>query len=118
MESTQVFDRQAALSRMGGDEVLLREMAEFFLADVDRLFEAVQTGLRDKKSLEVERAAHTLKGLASNFSAARAVRAAWIVESLGHSGDLSAAQKALGEFEQAFVELRQTLESSLLTNKT
>jgi two-component system, sensor histidine kinase and response regulator len=110
---SQVFDRQSALARMGGDEGLLRDMAEFFFADVGRLFDTMREGLSAKKPTDVERAAHTLKGLASNFGATRAIRSAWTVESLAHTGDLESAHKGLGEMEQAFAELRATLQSSL-----
>jgi len=104
-----IYDRQAALARMGGDEQLFRDMVGFFLEDVDGLLERMRAGIKAGNGDEVERAAHTIKGLASNFDATRTVESAMRVERNGHQKDFKAAEKAAPELEEAVAELRKEL---------
>jgi HPt (histidine-containing phosphotransfer) domain-containing protein len=104
-----VFDVAAALERMGGDEELLREIAEMFLDDCPRLMshlrEAVARG--DAGALGV--AAHSLKGAAGNFYARAAVEGAQRLETAAEQGDLTGAAGALAETEVEVERLSQTL---------
>jgi two-component system, sensor histidine kinase and response regulator len=106
---TPVFDYDASLTRMGQDEALLREMAVLLLEDGPvRMREAVH-GLKSRDALRILYAAHTLKGLAANFGAARAVAAASRLEDLARReiwGEMSAATDAL---QQALEELLSAL---------
>ena len=83
MTQGEFFDREGALGRLGGDEELFGELVQFFLEDTPGLLNLLRSGLRDNDWAPVERAAHGLKGLASNFGATRAVEAARTVERLG-----------------------------------
>ncbi len=112
MESSEiVFDKAVALSRVGGDAELLKEIAILFLDDYPKslteLREAVQT--RDAKRLE--RSAHGLKGSVSNFGAAPAVDAALQLETMGRSQKLVEVEQVLRTLELALAALRAELES-------
>lgn len=107
-----VFDRSAALSRMGGDEQLFREMVDYFLTDSADLRIKLRQAIDQRDGPEVERTAHVLKGLASNFGAARTQRAAFIVENLGHGGDFGGAAVALTELEEALDQLCAALRAA------
>ena len=85
-------DVDAFIERVGGDAELAREMAMLFIPDAVRLLgvilEAVDAG--DAERLRQE--AHALKGAAGNFGATAVVAAAFELELMGKSGDLSTSK--------------------------
>jgi len=106
-----LFDRTLALSRVGGDVELLKEIATIFLEDYPRslteLHEAIERG--DAKALE--RSAHGLKGSVANFGARAAVDAALELEQLGRDRKLAEVTHVLNTLELALAALRPELES-------
>ena len=66
-----VLDRALALSRVGGDEDLLREIAGLFLDDYPNLVEKIKQALAANDARGLERASHSLKGSVANFGASR-----------------------------------------------
>ena len=105
----KIIDREGALARLGGDEGLLRDLVQFFVEDSPGLLEQIRTSLRAGSAEELERAAHSLKGLAANFGAQHAVKAALELEQIGHSRSLSRAESALGELEFEIHRLTRAL---------
>jgi HPt (histidine-containing phosphotransfer) domain-containing protein len=105
------LDREVALSRVGGDSELLKEIAVLFLANyqvwLGELREAAIRG--DAKG--VENTAHGLKGSVSNFGAHAAVEAALQLETLGRNRDLTGVSTSLAALESALEALRPELES-------
>ena len=105
------FDKGVALSRVGGDVELLKEIAILFLDDYPKslceLRKAVETG--DARG--VERTAHGLKGSVSNFGARPAVDAAFQLEVMGRAQKLVEVEHVLGTLELALAALRPELES-------
>jgi two-component system sensor histidine kinase/response regulator len=66
-----VFDYEDFLERIDGDTALLKEVLAIFLEDTPSLFSDLNTGIKNRDSEAIERAAHTLKGAAANISAKR-----------------------------------------------
>ena len=110
-EQFRQLDEAVALSRVGGDFELLREVVGLFLEDypqaLDKIREAVSAG--DKTNLE--RQAHSLKGSVSTFGAKDAFEAALTLERQGRSGDLTSVAENLSKLEQALVALKPELEA-------
>ena len=65
------FDRHVALLRVGGDEELLKEIAEIFLEDYPKVLAEIQAALACGDARRLEQSAHTLKGSAGNFGGGR-----------------------------------------------
>lgn len=86
--SLPLIDREAALSRMGDDLELLQEMAAMFIRDVPRLMASLEAALAAGDAEETARAAHSIKGLASNFGAAPCMEAAFAIEHPARAGQL------------------------------
>jgi HPt (histidine-containing phosphotransfer) domain-containing protein len=78
--STPCFNLDVARHRMNDDEELLTEMMQLYLEDSGPLLQRVRQAARDNDLQELERAAHSLKGLAANFEAKDAQAAAQAVE--------------------------------------
>ena len=112
------FDLQASLVRLGGSHELFQSLAQFFLEDCPGLLQQLHTGLDRGDAPQIERAGHSVKGLAANFGAADAVQAASIVEEFGRSGDLVASRSALPRLETELQRLQSALADYLQTSKT
>jgi two-component system, sensor histidine kinase and response regulator len=107
------LDWDAALARVGGDVDLLNDIARVFLDDCPRaLAELRDAGARGDCAL-AERAAHGLKGAASNFGAKRVVEASLHIERMGRAGSLDGFAAALEALENGLASLQEELETLL-----
>ena len=105
----QQLDESLALSRVGGDVDLLKEVVELFLDDYPSTFEKIKGAVTSCDATALEHHAHSLKGSVSTFGANRAFEAAFTLEKQGRSGDLSGAPDGLAQLEQALEALRPEL---------
>ena len=105
------FDRQLALSRVGGDSELLREIAAIFLTDYPRSLGEVRAAIAAGDGKRLGASAHALKGSVANFGARAAVESASCLEQMGHAGDLRQSEDALHALEQALSALHVELEA-------
>lgn len=105
------LDREVALSRVGGDTELLKEIAEIFVEDYPNSLTELHTALRQNDAQLLERAAHGLKGSVANFGAQAAVDAALLLEQMGHAEDLTGAPATLAALDRALTALRGELQS-------
>src|SRR4051812_19198735 len=103
------LDRELALSRVGGDAELLKEIAALFIEDYPNGLAEIRAALALGDGKAIERAAHGLKGSVSTFGARAAVDLAFEVEQSGHALDLDRAKEALVRLEQVLTELRAEL---------
>jgi CheY-like chemotaxis protein len=105
----EALDWDEALSLVGGDRELLKEAARIFLEDAPGLLSKIKEAIGRRDAEALERAAHTLKGQASSFIAKRACEAALKLEMMGRRGDISQAEEAFAELEEAVSGLSQAL---------
>src|SRR4051812_17025255 len=61
------LDHELAMSRVGGDVELLKELAELFLEEYPRLLAEIRAGYEHGDAKQVESSAHGLKGSVANF---------------------------------------------------
>jgi two-component system sensor histidine kinase/response regulator len=106
-----VMDRELALSRIGGDVELLREIAQLFLDDYPHVLSELHQALQRGDTKAVERTAHGLKGSVSNFGAGAAVEAARALEMFGRAQQLEEIAPALVALDRVLAALRPELES-------
>ena len=106
---SSVFDHAGSLQRMGNDPQLFGEMVSFLSTDSPRWLAQVRAGLEQHKLGQVQHAAHTLKGLVSNFGASRAVSVAATVEELAKRGEEARIFPLLTELQEAVEELQVAL---------
>ncbi len=103
----------SALARMGGNETLVTELAQFFLEDVPQLVKDISRALKAGHAEAVERAAHSLKGLAANFDAETLATVALSIEQHGRNGDLEQAAAQHGDLRKAAGDVIQELQAYL-----
>ena len=110
-ESSALFDKTLALSRVGGDAELLKEIALLFLDDYPKSLSELREAIHAGDAKAVERSAHGLKGSVSNFGARPAVDAALQLETMGRTHKLLEVEQVLRTLELALAALRPELES-------
>ena len=96
-----MLDLELALSRVGGDKQLLREIAVLFIEECPRALAEIQESVAAGDAPKLENAAHALKGSVSNFGARDAVAAAFSLEQMGRANQLTEAEGMLPKLESA-----------------
>jgi len=104
------MDRKLALSRVGGDIELLREIGQLFLGEYPGLLTKLTAAVASNDAHGVDRTAHSIKGSVATFGAQGAYDAALVLEQMGRSGKLNDAQRRLGELERHLAALHAELE--------
>ena len=84
-------DLATALRHAGGDRRLLREILMIFREDCPTHLQAIRDAVTQGHPRELERVAHSLKGLLRTFGAAAAAETADQLERLGHGGSVAGA---------------------------
>jgi HPt (histidine-containing phosphotransfer) domain-containing protein len=105
------LDREAVLDRVGGDESLLKEITEIFLAEYPGLIDGIREAIQQQDPRKLEHCAHTLKGSVSNFGVDAATDAAYQLEIAGRRRRLEDAPDALRALESHFEALAPALAS-------
>jgi PAS domain S-box-containing protein len=109
----QVIDLKAARQRMDGNEALLADMARYFLDDAPRLLGELETMLVQGDASNAQRAAHSLKGLASNFGARHVTAVAQRIEDLARQEELATARTLTVDLAAEVGAVDRELRSSL-----
>ncbi|HEV8039105.1 MAG TPA: Hpt domain-containing protein [Bryobacteraceae bacterium] len=110
-EQLHKLDEAVALSRVGGDFELLREVVGLFLDDYPQSLEMIRKAVAAGDQNSLEQHAHSLKGSVSTFGAQEAFDAALALEKQGRTGDLTEAPEGLRRLEEALSALRPELEA-------
>jgi CheY-like chemotaxis protein/HPt (histidine-containing phosphotransfer) domain-containing protein len=113
-----LFDRQEAISRLGGDAELFTELAQLLVNEVGKKRAEIDGALVGPDLAQLARIAHKLKGDAGTFASAELTKAATSMERAAREGHVDVASQAgrqTGELlEQMVEELRiQVLGDSL-----
>jgi HPt (histidine-containing phosphotransfer) domain-containing protein len=96
---SRVFDEAELLERVDDDWDFLAETVDMLSADGRRLMEEIRRAADAHDAAALGRAAHTLKGMISNFCATAPQASAFEVERIGKGGDLTAAPAAIKSLE-------------------
>lgn len=110
-ESAPALDREAALSRVGGDVDLLREIGELFLREYPSEVADLRVAVAARDAYSIERKAHSLKGSVATFGSGPAFQAALELERQGRNHDLSDLDSNLERFETMLQRLCVELEA-------
>ena len=102
-----------ALNRLGDDEDLLRDIMQIYLEDAHAMIEKIHKAVAASDGNSLQRAAHSLKGLAATLSAHEVVGAAARLEHIAASRNLSEAEVRAAEVEQPVSELIQAAQQFL-----
>jgi two-component system, sensor histidine kinase and response regulator len=104
-----VFDRAAALGRLGGDGGLLAELAALFREEGPRAIREIAAALAAADAPGVRRSAHGLKGAAGYLGGTLVAAAAHRIELLGAAGDMAPIPDALQALQAEVNQLSAAL---------
>ncbi len=107
----RVIDLQSTLERFGYDGELFREMVQLFRVDVPFQMERLEFASANHQADQAMLAAHSLRGLAANFGARRAMQDAAEAELAANRQEWAALLIALREMRRSFEEVLTTLEA-------
>lgn len=100
-----------ALNRLNGDKSLLLDLIGFYLEDYPMLLTNIASGMEQANFKEIERGAHSLKGLVANFSAFTAQEAASELETAAKSHDYKPMPELVAKLQLLLEELGEKLKS-------
>jgi len=107
----KVFDNDAALRHVEGDRDLLDEIIRIFADQCPRTMFEIQNAIRAADLSVLERAAHSLKGAASNLCADGVTQSAAELEESARSGDSSRSREQFQALEREVEKLLRELEA-------
>lgn len=105
------IDWGSVLEDIGGDEGLLRELVEAFVATYPETLQEIRQALGHDDLRTVSRAAHKLKGAVSNFGFGPAYDAARNLEEMALAARLAATRVTVTVVEQEFADLAEKLQA-------
>ena len=77
------------IDRIGGDDVLARQLVSLFIEEYPRMMAALRAGIDANAADAVRRAAHAFKGSVANFIDDGPVATAFQIEQLGKQNQLA-----------------------------
>ncbi len=108
--ANNLVDKEVVMKRVNGDMELLREIVQLFFETCPMLLSGVNTAISNGDNKSLEREAHTIKSVISNFSGHQAYQAALKLEIMGARGELSRAEETYQELEEEIERLTPALE--------
>jgi len=107
----QLVDQAGALKRLGGDRQLFNEFITIYMEDSPMLMEELRSGLSSNNACLVEKSAHSLKGLMSNFGAKECVELALKIELAGRAGSVTDCKGDFKKLEALNEQLMEELKT-------
>ena len=98
----EIFDRQALLHRVEGDEELLEEMLVIFLEFTPKQLQEIGLAIETGDASVLHGRAHSIRGAAASISAKAVQQAAGQLEQAGQEHDLEQATQAFKALTQEF----------------
>jgi CheY-like chemotaxis protein/HPt (histidine-containing phosphotransfer) domain-containing protein len=104
-----VWDKEALLNRLMGDEDFLRTIIAGFLEDIPKQIEKLDLFMENDNILGVERQAHTIRGAAANVGGDALKDIAFEIEKAGKAGKLNLARADIEKLKRCFESLNKEI---------
>jgi signal transduction histidine kinase/DNA-binding response OmpR family regulator len=104
--SVEPVDLDALRQAVDGDEMLLRDMIELFLADAPGRIEMLRHAVTACDPLSIQQQAHSLKGACGSLRAGQLQQSFAQLEMIGTEGQMEQATTVLAEVEEEFARVR------------
>jgi PAS domain S-box-containing protein len=107
----ELVEYDNSLQRLGGDKELFLEFIEIFMNDSPKILDELSTAVESGDSAAVEKTAHALKGLMSNFGAKLCCESALNFEIAGRQQNLDSVKDQLPKLNDLYEKLCAELSS-------
>ena len=108
--TNQSWDVETALARVGGDQVLLADLAKIFCDQSPRLMAAIDAAVDQKSLVNLKRAAHSLRSAIATFAAQEASETAATLEQFSRPEEVESCREIHEKLASQVEELRGDLE--------
>jgi signal transduction histidine kinase/CheY-like chemotaxis protein len=112
-EPSSSWDPLQALEKVGGDEVLLRELIEIFLEESPQQLARLSHAIESYDANAIESTAHSLRGELKYLGLMKAADQARKFEQIGRAGDLRVAADLLPTFKSEIRSVRAAMQHVL-----
>jgi HPt (histidine-containing phosphotransfer) domain-containing protein len=106
-----VWSPAAMTERLGGDEVLARQLVILFLGEYEKLLANLRRSMTTGRADDVRRAAHAAKGCIANFIDGGPQDTAYRIEQLGANGELAAVPPLVARLEDEVATLVEQMQA-------
>ncbi|MDY6836714.1 MAG: response regulator [Thermodesulfobacteriota bacterium] len=113
-ERGDIFNREALLQRLEGNETLCNELLGIFLEDTPGQLEKLKQAVVDNDASQVAFSAHAIKGASANIGAEALEEIAYQLEVAGKDQNMDKAQSFVGKLEGRFEDLMKILSAGKL----
>ncbi|MFH1744439.1 MAG: Hpt domain-containing protein, partial [bacterium] len=110
-EEGAVFDREALLGRLDGDEAFLDEILRTFMDSAREHIKQLSQAVENNDATNLQRQAHGLKGAAANIMANAIRDVASELEMAAREGNLSEARSLFSKIEVEFRRLKEMMDT-------
>jgi len=107
--TTQPIDKEALLSAFDNDWDFFKEAVDLFIDEYPQMMEAIHGAIKAADAATLERTAHALKGMVSNFQAELAAKTALSLEQMGREGAIESADQIFKSLAGELANLEKTL---------
>jgi HPt (histidine-containing phosphotransfer) domain-containing protein len=114
--NSAAFDLPGTLKRLGGDQRILTDLVKMFVEDSPALFQRLSAGVEAGNANQIQHAAHSLRGLASNFGAAPLIRPLQEMEELAAQNQLKTLHPLIQKVQREIARLETVLEPYVIAD--
>ncbi|MDE2800881.1 MAG: Hpt domain-containing protein [Gemmatimonadota bacterium] len=112
---TPPIDIDRIMTRVGGRRQILKKMVDIFTEELPDQIAALHRAIDQQSSEDLRQAAHALKGAIANFDAKTAYEAAFALEQMGKSNNLSQASATCQKLEHELSAVQNALKELTLS---
>lgn len=110
-DTTAAFEISEAMKHVDNDTELLKEIIEVFSESYPELMTQIETAIKTENSEDLHRAAHSLKGMVSNFGAKAVFDTAFNLEMMGKNNIMEKAEIEFVKLQSEIMQLEVELQS-------
>jgi CheY-like chemotaxis protein len=107
-----LWDRDGALSRLGGREALLEKIVESFVSDAPIMISSLEEAIKTHNLEAAQLHAHSLKGSSANIGAVALAEISKLLEQAAKEGNIVRIKEKIGECEQILGDTLMVLRQS------
>ncbi len=112
---TPPIDIDRIMTRVGGRKQILKKMVDIFTEELPDQIAALHRAIDQQSPEDLRQAAHALKGSVANFDASAAYEAAFALEQMGKSNNLSLAPETCQTLERELSAVQNALKELTLS---
>ncbi|MEH6347227.1 MAG: response regulator [Bermanella sp.] len=111
--SIDIWDKEAALKQVQGNNENLRAVSEIFLKDMPQIIVRLEEALRARSYMEAKAVASTIKGVAATISSGTLTQSASNIEISSERCDQDSLNQLMPELKQQYQALQTCIEQYL-----